>query len=78
MLQCLDWLGFSIEHGLPSWIIEQQKRLYNAEAELYQAVARRYPFQVYYCRKQKAFEVVESSPEGEPVSTGLVDARRLG
>ena len=52
--------------------------LYDTEAKLYVAAVRRYPFQAYYRRERKAFEVAESSPEGEPVSTGLVDARGLG
>ena len=52
--------------------------LYDTEAKLREAAARRYPFQVYHSRRRKEFEVAESSPEGEPVSTGLVDARRPG
>ena len=71
----------------PIWSLSQGRKCSNSVlpggivrhgGQAYQAVVRRYPFQVYCCRKRKEFEVVESSPEGGPASTGLVDARRLG
>jgi hypothetical protein len=52
--------------------------LYDKEAKRYQGAARRYPCQVYCRREREEVAMVETSPEGGPASTGLVDARTLG